>query len=90
MPAPFQNRGEEMFRRSEFYIDDNLDSVIRKKDCYSLYFKGEDDNFERHAYYRISGKLLKPGELTVTLPVVKKQGLTVAGPGRYGKISDGV
>ena len=50
MPAPFQNRGEEMFRRSEFYIDDNLDSVIRKKDRYSLYFKGEDDNFERHAY----------------------------------------
>ena len=41
MPAPFQNRGEEMFRRSEFYIDDNLDSVIRKKDRYSLYFKGE-------------------------------------------------
>ena len=79
MPAPFQNRGEEMFRRSEFYIDDNLDSVIRKKDRYSLYFKGEDDNFERHAYYRISGKLLKPGELTVTLPVVKKQGLTVSG-----------
>ena len=38
MPAPFQNRGEEMFRRSEFYIDDNLDSLIRKKDCYSLYF----------------------------------------------------
>ena len=60
MPAPFQNRGEEMFRRSEFYIDDSLDSVIRKKDRYSLYFKGEDDNFERHAYYRISGKLLKP------------------------------
>lgn len=81
MPAPFQNRGEEMFRRSEFYIDDNLDSVIRKKDRYSLYFKGEDDNFERHAYYRISGKLLKPGELTVTLPVVKKQGLTVSGNG---------
>lgn len=84
MPAPFQNRGEEMFRRSEFYIDDNLDSVIRKKDCYSLYFKGEDDNFERHAYYRISGKLLKPGELTVTLPVVKKQGLTVSGNGDFG------
>ena len=84
MPAPFQNRGEEMFRRSEFYIDDNLDSVIRKKDRYSLYFKGEDDNFERHAYYRISGKLLKPGELTVTLPVVKKQGLTVSGNGDFG------
>ena len=25
MPAPFQERGEEMFRRSEFFIDDNLD-----------------------------------------------------------------
>lgn len=31
MPAPFQNRGEEMFRRSEFYIDDNLDSLHVKK-----------------------------------------------------------
>ena len=84
MSAPFQSRGEEMFRRSEFYIDDNLDSVIRKKDRYSLYFKGEDNNFERHAYYRISGKLLKPGELTVTLPVVKKQDLTVSKNGDFG------
>ena len=42
MPAPFEKRGEEMFRRSEFYIDDNLDSVHVKKDKYSLYFKGED------------------------------------------------
>ena len=66
MPAPFEKRGEEMFRRSEFYIDDNLDSVHVKKDKYSLYFKGEDNNFERHAYYRIPGDLLKPGELTVT------------------------
>lgn len=84
MSAPFQSRGEEMFRRSEFYIDDNLDSVIHKKDRYSLYFKGEDNNFERHAYYRISGKLLKPGELTVTLPVVKKQDLTVSKNGDFG------
>ena len=51
MPTPFEKRGEEMFRRSEFYIDDNLDSVHVKKDKYSLYFKGEDNNFERHAYY---------------------------------------
>ena len=49
MPAPFESRGEEMFRRSEFYIDDNLDSIIRKKDRYSLYFKGDNDPFERHA-----------------------------------------
>lgn len=84
MPAPFQNRGEEMFRRSEFYIDDNLDSLHVKKDKYSLYFKGEDNNFERHAYYRISGDLLKPGELTVTLPVVKRQDLSVSPDGDFG------
>lgn len=84
MPAPFQDRGEEMFRRSEFYIDDNLDSLIRKKDRYSLYFKGNDDNFERHAYYRISGNLLNPGELTVQLPVVKQQGLAVSDNGNFG------
>ncbi|MFQ6927753.1 MAG: hypothetical protein ACLRS8_06370 [Parabacteroides merdae] len=28
--------------------------------------------------------MLKPGELTVTLPVVKKQGLTVSGNGDFG------
>ena len=84
MPAPFQSRGEEMFRRSEFYIDDNLDSVHVKKDKYSLYFKGEDNNFERHAYYRISGDLLKPGELVVTLPVIKRQNLSVSFGGDFG------
>ena len=84
MPAPFAARGEEMFRRAEFLIDDNLDSIIRKKDRYSLYFKGENDDFERHAYYRISGKELKSGELKVVLPVVKKQNLEVASTGDFG------
>ena len=84
MPAPFQSRGEEMFRRSEFYIDDNLDSVHVKKDKYSLYFKGEDNYFERHAYYRISGDLLKPGELVVTLPVIHRQNLSVSSGGDFG------
>lgn len=84
MPDPFQARGEEMFRRSEFYIDDNLDSVITRKDKYSLYFKGGNDDFERHAYYRISGELLRPGELTVTLPVVKRQDLSVFSGGDFG------
>ena len=84
MPAPFAARGEEMFRRAEFLIDDNLDSIIRKKDRYSLYFKGENDDFERHAYYRISGKELKSGELTVVVPVVKKQNLEVASTGDFG------
>ena len=30
MPVPFEERGEEMFRRAEYLIDDNLDSIIRK------------------------------------------------------------
>ena len=54
MPAPYTDRGEGAFRWAEFLIDDNLDSIHVKRDKYSLYFKGEDDEFERHAYYRIS------------------------------------
>lgn len=84
MPVPFQSRGEEMFRRSEFYIDDNLDSIVRKRDFYSLYFKGEDEPFERHAYYRISGDRLQPGPLTVELPVVKRQQLSLSAQGDFG------
>lgn len=84
MPVPFEERGEEMFRRAEYLIDDNLDSIIRKQDRYSLYFKGENDPFERYAYYRVSGSLLQPGELTVKIPVVKKQGLSVSPEGDFG------
>ena len=84
MPVPYQSRGETMFRESEFLIDDNLDSICRQKDRYSLYFKGENENFERHAYHRIPGHLLKTGELTVTLPVVRKQNLSVGKQGNFG------
>lgn len=84
MPAPFISRGETNFRLSEFYIDDNLDSLVRKKDRYSLYFKGEDDNFERHACYRINGKYLTQGELTITVPVVRRQQLAVSDRGDFG------
>ena len=44
MPVPYASRGEEMFRRSEYLIDDNLDSLIRWKDKYALYFQGNDDD----------------------------------------------
>lgn len=84
MPAPFAKRGESMFRRSEYHIDDNLDSVIVNQDRYSLYFKGEDNNFERSAYYRIPGEMLQSGALTITLPVVKRQALTVSPSGDFG------
>lgn len=84
MPDAFRSRGEELFRRSEYYIEDNLDSIVRKKDRYSLHFKGEDDPFERHAYYRISGSKLKAGKLTVQLPVVKREALTLGTKGDFG------
>ena len=84
MPPPHQGRGESKFRNFEYWIDDCLDSLIRRNDRYSLYFKGEDDNFERHAYYRISGKYLTPGELTVTIPVVKRNGLSISENGDFG------
>ena len=84
MPAPYTDRGEGAFRWAEFLIDDNLDSIHVKRDKYSLYFKGEDDEFERHAYYRISAGLLKPGNLTVTLPVVRRKDLSVSPGGDFG------
>ena len=84
MPAPFTQRGETLFRASEYLIDDNLDSIVTKKDKYSLYFKGDNDNFERLAFQRIPGSKLAAGECTVTLPVVKKNNLEVTPDGRFG------
>lgn len=83
MPVPFSARGEEMFRRAEYLIDDNLDSVNVKYDRYSLYFKGENNNFERHAYYRIPGSVLKSGDLTVKIPV-KRSKLFVPSDADFG------
>ena len=84
MPAPYHRRGETNFRATEYWIDDNLDSLTTHEDRYSLYFKGNNDAFERHAYYRISGDLLEPGKLRVQLPVVKKENLTRARNGDFG------
>lgn len=58
-PVPFQKRGESTFRLFESLIDDNLDSITRKKDKYSLYFKGENDYYERHAYLSYFGGGIK-------------------------------
>ena len=83
MPRPFRARGEEFFRQAEFLIDDNLDSLVHKKDHYALYFKGNDEAFERHAYNRIPGSLLQPGKLTVELPVVKRNDLALGEGGNF-------
>lgn len=84
MPAPFSGRGESRFRDFEFHIDDCLDSIHVRNDKYSLHFRGKDDNFERYACNRISGGLLKAGELEVTLPVVRQKDFSVSSNGEFG------
>ncbi len=83
-PAPWNLRGERNFRYVECLVDDNLDSTIHKNERYSLYFKGENDNFERHAYNRIMGQRLKAGPLTVRIPIVRKNALKVSDGGDFG------
>ncbi len=83
-PSPWDLRGERNFRYVECLVDDNLDSVVRKSERYSLYFKGDNDDFERHVYNRIMGDRLKPGKFTLRIPVVRKDNLTVSKGGNFG------
>lgn len=84
MPEPFTGRGEGLFRECETILDDNLDGEIHMKDRYSLYFQGNNDKFERLAWNRIPFKELKPGKITLTIPVVKCENLRVCEAGRFG------
>ena len=54
LPGTFASRGSGTFWPAEFLIDDCLDSVTTFRDPHSLYFKGEGEPFERHAYNRIT------------------------------------
>lgn len=77
-------RGEDAFRTFECRIDDNLDSSVVAKEPYSLYFKGEGEPFERHAYYRLPGELFRAGEAKAVLPVVRRDELSVGPNGDFG------
>lgn len=83
MPGRFAARGETLFRAAEYLIDDRLDSANVMRDRYSLYFDGENDAFEREAYYRVKGSMLREGELTVET-AVKRNGLRVGANGFFG------
>ena len=83
MPGRFKERGEELFRQFEYLIDDALDPVNVDSDKYSLYFKGNNDGFERRAYNRIGGAQLAPGPLTVSIKV-KRNNFTVADSADFG------
>ncbi len=78
-PAPFQHRNEETFRKFLFLIDDCLDSTDTFKQRYSLYFKGENDTFERNAYFRLSKKYFSSGSNAVVSFAVKTDRLQYNG-----------
>ena len=84
LPEPFSKRGEEMFRRMEYLLDDNLDSLIHGKDKYALYFKGEGEDFQRKTWNRIPGDLVKGKKLSLSIPVVKSNELKIAEGGTFG------
>lgn len=83
-PSPFESRGEEMFRRQEYGIADNLDTDVRWKDAASLYFKGDGDFFDRRVWNRIPAEDLPKGECTLSIPVVRSEGLRADDGGSFG------
>ena len=87
-PSPYEDRGEEMFRRQEYGIMDNLDSDVRWKDTKSLYFKGEDDFYDRRVWNRIPALDLPAGECTLSIPVVKSESLKVNAGNPFGVTLD--
>ncbi len=83
IPGRYAPRGEELFRQTEFFIDDRLDSINTFRDRYSLFFSGENDPFERCVYNRISGTLLRKGKLTMETAVNRNR-LQLASGGKFG------
>ncbi len=83
MPGVFKARGEENFRDAEYLIDDRLDPERVDRDRYSLLFKGNNEEFERLAFHRISGELLRPGPVTVSARVIRR-GFAPAEESRFG------
>ncbi len=83
MPGRFKARGEELFRQFEYLIDDSLDAVNVDKDKHSLYFKGNNDNFERKAYHRIGGAQLTQDPVVVSIKA-RRNNFTVAGSADFG------
>lgn len=83
MPGKWNERGEGNFTDWEYYIDDYLDSVNVKNDKYALLFRGNNNDFARKAYHRISGKLLKRGKTELSV-WVKRTNFQVQENGKFG------
>ena len=83
MPGKWNERGEGNFTDWEYYIDDYLDSANVKNDRYALLFRGNNNDFSRRAYHRISGEFLKRGKLELSA-WVKRTGFHIQGNGKFG------
>ncbi|WP_299557352.1 hypothetical protein [Seonamhaeicola sp.] len=61
LPKQFGRRGENRFREYCQLVDDYLDGQdTYKDDSYSLVYLGENEAFEKNAYYRLTYDKLKP------------------------------
>ncbi|GHT54803.1 hypothetical protein AGMMS49982_20080 [Bacteroidia bacterium] len=83
MPGKFAPRGEEYFRQQEYLIDENLDSLNVYKDDYALFFQGNNEPFERHAYNRITGVDFSKGYVDLEI-AHKRKNLKIASSGDFG------
>lgn len=83
LPGKFASRGEEFFRQQEYLIDDNLDSINTYKGPYSLYFKGLNDPFERHAYNRITDVNFDKNSIDLEI-AYKRNNLKTSSEGNFG------
>lgn len=83
LPGKFAPRGEEFFRQQEYLIDDNLDSINTYNDSYSIYFKGENNTFEQHAYNRITEIDLDKKNIDLEI-AYKRKNLKTLAEGDFG------
>jgi len=83
MPGEFSARGEHFFRGQEYFIDENLDSLNIYRDKYSLYFKGNNNPFERHVYNRITGINFDKGNIDIEM-AFKRKNLRIGTNGDFG------
>jgi hypothetical protein len=87
LPEQFNPRSEITFRNHCYHIDDYLDTEDVYKETYSLVFIGENEAFEKNAYYRLSHDELenfKGNKLRVNFPV--KREINGFGPNGFLKL----
>ena len=83
MPGTYASRGETNFRKWEYFIDDYIDSTDVINDEYALLFRGFNNHFPQKAYHRISGELLKSGDVEIST-WIKRTDFQVNANGKFG------